>query len=271
MRIKRLFSLSSIWIHFILTFDLSSFKDIMNASIMKHSIRYLNQNLRFFISNFVSDYSDIDESSFSSMKSSTNLAIIKRFSDITRDTAMIKKWKIDKFKIVIEISIYMLVLNKKNRIDYTVKNSNHIIFMLSFHYLIAHESRIFEKFILFSKRMSMLIEKTNIVIQMTIDHFLWKQQTHLKYKRRCRKYFATKMIWKILMIEKMRKISKILWSQFDKSIDELLQIIMNLNISSNCRSLVKVEESDENWQWLLEKKNDYEENDYVTFITANIR
>jgi hypothetical protein len=131
--------------------------------IVKCFIKYLNQDLRFIIFDFITIYFDIDELSISSSKSETNLAIVKRFCDLAKNSIMIKKWKNDKFKVVIEIFVYLLVLNKKNRVDYIVKNSESNL-ISSFHYVTFHEFRISEEFILFYERMSIFNEKANVII-----------------------------------------------------------------------------------------------------------
>ncbi len=59
--------------------------------IVKCFIKYLNQDLRFIIFDFITIYFDIDELSISSSKSETNLAIVKRFCDLAKNSIMIKK------------------------------------------------------------------------------------------------------------------------------------------------------------------------------------
>ncbi len=65
--------------------------NVMNSSRMRHSIRYLDQDLRFITSDVITVYFDIDESLASFVKSKINLIIIKKFCDLAKNTILVKK------------------------------------------------------------------------------------------------------------------------------------------------------------------------------------
>lgn len=103
------------------------------------------------------------------VKSRTNLTIVKRFCGLAGDTTAAKRWKIGKSKVVASTSLYLLILDKKHCMNYTLKTPD-LNIISSFDYVTTHDSRIAKKFVLFCKNMSIFVERASIATQMIIDH-----------------------------------------------------------------------------------------------------
>jgi hypothetical protein len=159
------------------------------SRISDYFIKYLNVNTHFFISKNTITFFNIDESSIRSIKSTSNVQMMKRFCELIKDFAINKKWiKFKKFRITAEQSMFLLVLNKKiKNIDYTTLNLS-IMTTFVFHFVIIHESRITQNKIWFTRSMFTTQDKVNATKMIAKEHLQWKIQVHTQYKKQCRRY-----------------------------------------------------------------------------------
>jgi hypothetical protein len=126
-------------------------------------IKYLISNLRFVISEITTSYSNMKKSSIKSLKSIINLTIVKKFCEIVRNITFSKKWKKDISKIIAEIAIYLLILNKRSKMNLTMRYSNVENVISSYHYVTVHDFRISKKtFCSASKWWHLRIEKISL-------------------------------------------------------------------------------------------------------------
>jgi hypothetical protein len=161
-----------------------------------HSIRYLNPGLRFIIPDVTTSHPDVDEPPLVPVEPETNIANIKRFCGLARNTTANKKWKTENSKIVAGTAVYLLVLDTKKSYGYTTKNPPKVT--PSYHYVTTHDSRIAEEQILSCESMATSSERANIAVRMAIDHHLWKKKAQAKYSRKCCLYIAMRVAGEIV-------------------------------------------------------------------------
>jgi hypothetical protein len=142
--------------------------------VLKYFIQYLNHSARFLVLNNVMIYSNIIESFIKFIKSTINTKLIKIFCELVKNSTCNKRWtKRKKFRVVTNKSIYLLLLNKKFKmnIDYVFMNISEINSTLSsYHYIISQDSRISEEHIWFIDQMKNSENKMRIAIIMTQSH-----------------------------------------------------------------------------------------------------
>jgi hypothetical protein len=217
-----------------------------NEYILEYFVQYLNSTTHFFISKSSIASLNIEKSFTRSTKSTINVNMIKTFCDLTKNFVINKRWrKTRKFRITIDQSMYLLLLDKKlkRNEDYIMINSAAIDtnVTLSFHFITTLDSRISQNQILFTRKMFTHMKRTKVAQAMTIAHYHWKVQTHKLYKNECRKYINRRIQWKIHLMKKTSKILNILWfiaaSDFDR-----LNHTKVLKILENCRSMIEAKE-----------------------------
>jgi hypothetical protein len=174
--------------------------------------------------------------------------MIKTFCDLTKNFVINKRWrKTRKFRITVEQSMYLLLLDKKfkSNEDYIMINSSAFdtIVIFNFHFVTILESRISQNQILFTRKMSTIKKRTEVPQAMTIAHYRWKIQTHKLYKDECKKYISRRVQWEIHLVKEVFKMWNILWLIITSDSNRLNWTKI-LKISKNCRSLIEVEEVD---------------------------
>jgi hypothetical protein len=211
------------------------------SRISDYFIKYLDVNTHFFILKNTTSFSNICESSIRSIKSTSNVQMMKKFCELIKDFAINKKWiKSKKFRITAEQSMFLLVLNKKIReIDYTTLNLS-IVTTFVFHFVTIHESRIAQNKVWFTRNMFTTQSRMNAIEIMTKEHLQWKIQIHTQYKKQCRRYVKQKILWEIQLMKKAFEVSNIIWS-IDMSNESRLSLLRNVKISTDCRALIEVE------------------------------
>ncbi len=212
------------------------------SRISDYFIKYLDVNTHFFISKNTTTFLNIDESSVWSVKSTSNVQMMKKFCDLVRDSAINKRWiKSKKFRITAEQSIFLLVLDRKiKNVDYTTLNLSTKMTIFVFHFVIIHESRIAQNKVWFTRSMFTAQDRANATKKIAKEHLQWKIQVHTQYKKQCRRYVKQRILWKIQLMKKAFEILNIIWSS-DMSNESRLNLLKNVKISTNCRALMKVE------------------------------
>jgi hypothetical protein len=211
------------------------------SRIYDYFIKYLNVNTHFFISKNTTSFSNICESSIRSIKSTSNVQMMKRFCELIKDFAINKRWiKFKKFRVTAEQAMFLLVLNKKIKdVDYTTLNLS-IVTTLVFHFVTIHESRIAQNKVWFTRNMFTTQNRVNATKIMTKKHLQWKIQVHTQYKEQCRRYVKQRILWEIQLMKKALEVSNIIWS-IDMSNENRLSLLRNVKISTNCKALIEVE------------------------------
>jgi hypothetical protein len=140
-----------------------------NEYILEYFVRYLNSITHFFISESSIACLNIEKSSIRSTKFTINENMIKIFCDLTKNFVINKRWrKTRKFRITIDQSMYLLLLDKRFKAneDYIMINSTaidaNVVFTLSFHFITTLDSRISQNQILFTRKMSTLMKRTEM-------------------------------------------------------------------------------------------------------------
>jgi hypothetical protein len=213
------------------------------SRISDYFIKYLNLNTHFFISKNTTTFSDIDESSMRSIKSTNNVQMMKRFCDLIKDFAINKRWiKSKKFRITARQSIFLLILNKKiKNINYTTLNLSIEMSTFVYHFVIIHESRIAQDKVWFTRNMSTSQNRVNAAEMIAKEHLQWKIQVHAQYKKQCRRYVKQRIRWKMQLVKKTLEVTNIIWLS-DMSNENRLNLLRNVKISANCRALIEVED-----------------------------
>jgi hypothetical protein len=227
----------------IISFQIAFISEIMNLSLIdstyEHIIKYLISNLRFVISKITTSYLDMKESFIKSLKFITNFIIVKEFCEIARNVTSSKKWKRDMSKIITETAIYFLILNKRSKVNITMKYSDVTNVISSYHYVTIHDFRISEKNVLFCIKMITLSRRKKIATRMTQSYVIWKYHAHISYYRKCHRYVKNRIIWKKRLMKEALRISKIQWLV---SIDTMKKLLsMFTKSSDDCRTLVETE------------------------------
>ncbi len=176
---------------------------IMNLSLIdfehEHIIKYLISSLRFVISENIISYSNTNESLIKSTKLITNLNIVKTFCEIARDITVSKRWKNDKFKIITSIATFLLMMNKKFKMNFIMKYSNIKNMISSYSYVTIHEFTITKENILFCSIMITSLNRRRIATWMTQNHIIWKYHAHISIKKSAMNMFkedlCEKNIW----------------------------------------------------------------------------
>jgi hypothetical protein len=208
-------------------------------SAYEHIIKYLISSLRFFISDEVTACFIMNESFVKSLKSITNLAIVKKFCEIARHITFNKKWRKSIFKIIAKTAIYLLILNKRSKMNITMRYSNVMNLIFSYHYVIIHDSRISKKNVLFCIKMITSLRRKRIATLMTQSHAIWKYHAHSSYYRKCHRYVRSRIAWEKLLVRQALHISKIQWFEDITSVKRLLSISMKS--SDDCKTLIETE------------------------------
>ncbi len=212
------------------------------SRISDYFIKYLDVNTHFFISKNTTTFFNVDESSVRSVKSTSNVQMMKKFCDLIKDFAINKRWiKSKKFRITADQSIFLLMLNRKiKNIDYTTLNLSMKMTILVFHFVTIHESRIAQNKVWFTRSMFTTQDKMNATKMIAKEHLQWKIQIHTQYKKQCRKYVKQRILWEIQLMKKALEVSNIIWS-IDMSNESRLSLLRNVKISADCRALIEVE------------------------------
>jgi hypothetical protein len=146
-----------------------------NEYILEYFVRYLNFITHFFISESSIAYLNIEKLFIKSTKSTINVNMIKTFCDLTKDFVINKRYrKTRKFRITIEQSMYLLLLNKKfkENEDYIIINSAALnTNVISFHFITTLDLRISQNQILFTRKMSIVKKRIEVIQTMTIAHY----------------------------------------------------------------------------------------------------
>jgi hypothetical protein len=132
------------------------------------------------------------------------------------------------------------MLNRKSKADIILKYSNIEDVISLYHYVTVHDSRIFERNILFSSIMTTSSERRRIATQMTKEHIIWKYQAHIDYRKQCRRYAQRRMAWEKQLVKATLQISEICWSTGIAAVKGLLSI--PLDISRDCQELVETDD-----------------------------
>jgi hypothetical protein len=141
------------------------------SRISDYFIKYLDVNTHFFISKNTISFLNICESSIRSIKSTSNVQMMKKFCELIKDSAINKRWiKSKKFRITARQSMFLLVLNRKiKNVDYTTLNLS-IVTTFAFHFVTIHESRIAQNKVWFTRNMFTAQDRANATKIMTKEH-----------------------------------------------------------------------------------------------------
>jgi hypothetical protein len=140
------------------------------SRISDYFIKYLDVNTHFFISKNTISFLNICESSIWSIKSTSNVQMIKKFCELIKDSAINKRWiKSKKFRITAKQSMFLLMLNRKiKNVDDATLNLS-IVTTLVFHFVTIHESRIAQNKVWFTRNMFTAQDRANATKIMSRD------------------------------------------------------------------------------------------------------
>ena len=178
-----------------------------DSAMIGFIIRYLHSVAKFETLSFAISSISISLSFVKSINLFSNSSIIRTAVDIARDSVKLKHWKGTKRKfaisrLVAEGFVFLSIFDKKiSEIDWAAKISSSMN-KQSYHFIDCFESIISKNSVWYFKEFFDKKNRNKLVNDMRKRHRIWKIDSAIVYKMKCKKYVSDKLIFERDLLKK---------------------------------------------------------------------